>query len=106
MSCSGYYQLDEGQASCLQCPAGYACNSTAVTECLPGTVSSLGEMTCTECPQAYYQTEPANDTCLICPAGYSCTLSSITVCDPGYKSEEGQADCTACLQGFTLFHLS
>ena len=44
----GYYQVDTGQASCDQCPAGSSCidKSVAAVACSDGFFSLLGEKLC------------------------------------------------------------
>ena len=46
---SGTFQDNEGQDTCTECPAGYGCNSTSKSECVAGTFSAAGQMTCLTC---------------------------------------------------------
>ena len=47
----GTYQPSAGNDTCIDCPAGHECTASVATECTAGSISSLGQMTCTSCPQ-------------------------------------------------------
>ena len=66
----GYYQPDQGQVSCEQCPPG----STSITEgsrsclplCAPHYYSSAGVEPCTPCPQGTYTLANGSTACINC----------------------------------------
>ena len=51
----GTYQNNEGQSTCIDCPAGMYCNDTRTVSvsCPSGMYSESGSSICIECPAGY-----------------------------------------------------
>ena len=47
---TGYYQTEQGNDTCVQCPAGYECTASTASVCNAGTFSELGQSDCLTCP--------------------------------------------------------
>jgi len=96
---------------CLDCPAGYYCNETAITTfanwpcptgqfCLTGTVDPL------PCPSGTFRNKvgAANQTdCDVCPPGRYCPIetSVYLTCPQGYYCPAGASNITLCPPGYT-----
>ena len=96
--------------ACLSCQAGSHASSVGMSECAvcePGTFSSAGSVTCSDCDAGKYSTFHAA-SCRSCPAGtYGSTLgrSDCAVCEPGTFSSAGSVTCSDCDAGkYSTFH--
>ena len=95
----GSYQPNEGQSSCIDCPAGQLCDTTAMTA--PG-----------ECPIGKYcpaETNSVNNEAIDCPAGTYNDITNIgeeelcIPCEPGKYCNAGstaRSDAIDCDETF------
>ncbi|XP_065891073.1 uncharacterized protein [Dysidea avara] len=60
------HQPDQGQTSCLPCPAENFVSGQCLIQCSPGTFSSTGHQPCTECTSGTYQPNSGARECLEC----------------------------------------
>jgi hypothetical protein len=108
---------------CTYCPAGYNCNTTAISEyqlhpcdsgyfCLPNALNDLTSgndeyKSRHQCPMGYYSTNTKltdKFSCEVCPAGYYCdpTISSTTpqVCTSAQECVQGSELEVTCPGGY------
>ncbi|XP_050712143.1 sushi, von Willebrand factor type A, EGF and pentraxin domain-containing protein 1-like isoform X3 [Eriocheir sinensis] len=109
----GSFQPEEGQVSCLVCPANTSTKAGSAksdadckAQCLPGTFSKDGLEPCTTCEQGQYQDEYASLTCASCPHGTTSWRRGTWVIDEcrpmclaGQVSETGLEPCYHCPPG-------
>ena len=73
----GYYQPDQGQISCDECPPGSTSitigSRSCVLWCTPNYYSSTGYEPCSPCPQGSYTLINGSTACI------NCSMSSINV---------------------------
>ncbi|CAC5361884.1 unnamed protein product [Mytilus coruscus] len=85
----GYYQDEEYQASCKQCPTGMSTEdvgSSSLSDCKdicqPGTYSNTRVVPCSICGIGEYQSLEGSSTCLKCTKGkFTTTLGATDVTD-------------------------
>ena len=81
-----YYQDEEGQGSCKQCPTGKS-----------HFADGLVFKGCADCPVGKYQNEPPKKLNF----GYDDASAGCKACTAEtYQNEEGQTDCKTCPSGF------
>ena len=77
----GTYNDQTRQSQCLDCPPGYACPVTGISQhpsayggkytCSKGQFSTGGAAACKACPVNYYNNATAQSKCTACPRGTS-----------------------------------
>ncbi|CAG2241797.1 unnamed protein product [Mytilus edulis] len=85
----GYYQDEEYQASCKQCPTGMSTEDVGSSSladckdiCQPGTYSNTRVVPCSICAIGEYQSLKGSSTCLKCTKGkFTSTLGATDVTD-------------------------
>ena len=108
VSCSiGYYQDEQGQTTCKECPVGYTTITTAACFCIklcsPGNFSENGMEPCKPCPSGTYSTNLGSTSCFNCNSVENRKLCLFFV-DPCEKCQHvchNNSGC-ACHEGYTL----
>ncbi|KAL0230075.1 hypothetical protein PCE1_003639 [Barthelona sp. PCE] len=86
MCTSGEYQLEEGQAACAACTAGFYCPT-------PYEGPSV-------CPDGYYTSGGSQTSCTVCEAGSYCYGGDMNDCHAGFYSDKtGMSACKVCPKG-------
>ncbi|XP_063877551.1 sushi, von Willebrand factor type A, EGF and pentraxin domain-containing protein 1-like isoform X4 [Scylla paramamosain] len=109
----GSFQPEEGQVSCLVCPANTSTKTSNAksdadckAQCLPGTFSEDGLEPCTTCELGQYQDDYSSLSCASCPHGTTTWRRGTWVIDecrpmclPGQVSNTGLEPCYYCPPG-------
>ena len=96
--------------NCTNCPAGYFCNSTAISKyerwpCPKGHYCLMGTLAPLPCAAGTFRNKTGAASqydCKVCPGGEYCALGSVSYveCPAGYFCPEGSANITICPPGF------
>ncbi|CDW74865.1 cast multi-domain protein [Stylonychia lemnae] len=103
----GTYQPDSKKTFCYECPAGYYCESSSVSQptvCPAGKYNPTANQTkCMDCPAGFFCPSPATKIPFICPSGYysNSNQNACTKCESGYKCPTPfYVDRVECPSGF------
>ena len=109
---AGYYQPDEGQPTCIECPHGHFCPKSSVAPIQCGSVAlycPANSKIVTAATAGFYTVPEVNDDEALlvrrgqeeCEAGHACNGGIKTKCDGEgrYSGDKGETSCKIALPG-------